>query len=141
MDNTQATPQPQLRRSTHDRVIFGVCGGLGAYFGIDPVVVRLIFVLATLAGGAGIPLYVILAIVIPSETEENPIAPAPPSDTAALRRHSAEIAGAFLAVIGMYLLAQNMGWVPWLNANVIWPLALVALGVYLIAARELRHSA
>ena len=68
MTPTQPAP-PRLRRVTHDRVIFGVCAGLGAYFQVDPVLVRIAFVFATLAGGAGIPLYVILAIVIPSETD------------------------------------------------------------------------
>ena len=51
-----------------DKKIFGVCGGLGAYFGIDPTLVRVLFVIAVLGFGSGLLLYIILAIVMPEET-------------------------------------------------------------------------
>lgn len=57
----------RLLRKTRDRKLFGVCGALGRYFGIDPVVVRTLFLLAVLLYGTGILLYLILSIVIPSE--------------------------------------------------------------------------
>ena len=60
----------RLHRSRTDRIVFGVCGGLGDYFAIDPVLVRLAFVLVTLAGGAGVLAYIILAIVLPEEGAE-----------------------------------------------------------------------
>jgi phage shock protein C len=47
-------PQPKLRRSVDDKVVAGVCGGLGSYFNTDPIWFRLAFVVVTLAGGAGI---------------------------------------------------------------------------------------
>jgi phage shock protein PspC (stress-responsive transcriptional regulator) len=50
-----------------DKKIFGVCGGLGEYFGIDPTIVRAIFLFAAVAFGTGILLYIILAIVMPDE--------------------------------------------------------------------------
>ena len=57
-----------LRRSRSDRRIVGVCGGLGAYFGIDPTIVRIIFVLFALPGGLpGTLLYLILWLVMPEE--------------------------------------------------------------------------
>ncbi len=62
MDSTK-----RLYRSRNDRMIAGVCGGLGQFLGIDPTVVRLIFVAAVLAGFAGVLAYLILAIVIPLE--------------------------------------------------------------------------
>jgi phage shock protein C len=46
-------------------MIAGVCGGLAEYFSIDPVIVRLIFVLVTLTSGLGLPVYVVLWIVMP----------------------------------------------------------------------------
>jgi phage shock protein C len=46
-------------------MIAGVCGGLAEYFNIDPVIVRLIFVLVTLTSGLGLPVYVVLWIVMP----------------------------------------------------------------------------
>ncbi len=57
--------QPRLTRSTNEKMIAGVCGGLGDYFVIDPVIVRLIFVLVTLTSGMGLPVYIILWIVMP----------------------------------------------------------------------------
>lgn len=55
----------KLYRSKTDRKIAGVCGGIGEYFNIDPVIIRLIFVAVCLAGGSGILAYIICAIVIP----------------------------------------------------------------------------
>jgi phage shock protein C len=61
-------------RKNNDRMIFGVCGALGEYFALDPVILRLAFVVGALAFGTGILLYLILAIVIPSKTtDETPM--------------------------------------------------------------------
>ncbi|MCA9386922.1 PspC domain-containing protein [Candidatus Dojkabacteria bacterium] len=57
----------KLYRSNKDRVIAGVCGGLGEYLGIDPVILRIIFVVALFSGGTGFWIYIILWIVIPLE--------------------------------------------------------------------------
>ena len=48
-------------------MIGGVCGGLGDYFGIDPTLVRLIFILLTVFGGGGVLIYFILWIIVPEE--------------------------------------------------------------------------
>jgi len=56
----------RLIKST-DKKIFGVCGGLGNYFDIDPTVVRIAFLLAFLFFGSGLLLYLVLAIAMPSE--------------------------------------------------------------------------
>ncbi len=61
-------PTRQLQRSRSNRRIAGVCGGLATFFGINPTIVRLIFVLLGLPGGApGIVLYLILWFVMPEE--------------------------------------------------------------------------
>ncbi|HSH83294.1 MAG TPA: PspC domain-containing protein [Herpetosiphonaceae bacterium] len=58
----------QLRRSRSNRRIAGVCGGPAAYFGTDPTLVRLVFVLLGLPGGVpGTVLYLILWLVMPEE--------------------------------------------------------------------------
>ena len=65
----------KLRRSAKDNKICGVCGGIAEYSGIDSTIVRLLFVLFSLAGGSGVLLYIILAIIMPKpsdgEDEEN----------------------------------------------------------------------
>ncbi|MCH8568048.1 MAG: PspC domain-containing protein [Balneolales bacterium] len=56
----------KLRKSTTDKVIFGVCGGLAEYFSFDPTIVRLIFVAtAILAIGSPVLIYLVLAIAMP----------------------------------------------------------------------------
>lgn len=57
--------QPRLRRSATESMVAGVCGGLAEYFNIDPVIVRLIFVVVTLTSGLGLPAYLILWVVMP----------------------------------------------------------------------------
>ena len=51
-----------------DKKIFGVCGGLGEYFDTDPTLIRILFVASVLLLGTGILLYIIMAIVMPDET-------------------------------------------------------------------------
>ena len=52
-----APPRKRLERSRADRVIGGVCGGLGDYFDVDPVIFRIAFVVLAFVGGAGLLLY------------------------------------------------------------------------------------
>ncbi len=56
----------RLMRASKDRMIAGVCSGLAHYFGIDPTLVRLGFLIALLAAGTGPLLYIILWIVMPA---------------------------------------------------------------------------
>lgn len=55
----------RLYRSRDDKMIAGVCGGIAEYFGIDPVIVRVILVVITLMGGAGVLAYLIMWAVVP----------------------------------------------------------------------------
>ncbi len=60
----------RLMRSTSNRMVCGVCGGLGIYTGIDPTVIRVLYVIISLVAGAGflgLILYFILAVVIPED--------------------------------------------------------------------------
>lgn len=57
----------KLYRSQTEKVLGGVCGGLGKYYEIDPVIVRILFVLITLAWGVGIVAYIIAIFIIPKE--------------------------------------------------------------------------
>ena len=65
--NTNYRP---LTRSTSNRMIAGVCAGLGEYFNIDPTIVRLLVVLAFFTGFGGIAIvYLIMALVVPEQTQ------------------------------------------------------------------------
>jgi phage shock protein PspC (stress-responsive transcriptional regulator) len=62
------TNYKKLTRSTSNRMIAGVCAGLGEYLGIDPTVVRLLVILAFFTGFGGIALvYLIMALVVPEQ--------------------------------------------------------------------------
>jgi phage shock protein C len=66
LDQPAPAARPQLRRSGTDRMAGGVCGGLAEYSGIDPLLWRVGFVGLTVAGGAGILVYLLLWVLMPS---------------------------------------------------------------------------
>jgi phage shock protein C len=73
------TTYKQLRRSRTDRMLGGVCGGFARYLGIDPVAMRVIYVLATfLSGGALILGYLLFWVIMP-EAPAWPSSPYPPA--------------------------------------------------------------
>ncbi len=55
----------KLCKSQVDRKLCGVCGGIAEYFNIDPTLVRLLWILFSLAGGAGLLAYIIAAVIMP----------------------------------------------------------------------------
>ncbi|MBR2832734.1 MAG: PspC domain-containing protein [Oscillospiraceae bacterium] len=61
--------EKKLYKVRQGRVLAGVCGGIGQYFGVDPTLIRLAWVLVSCLGGAGLLAYIIAAIVIPEEPQ------------------------------------------------------------------------
>lgn len=57
----------KLYRSKSNRILAGVCGGIGEYFNVDPTIVRLLWLLISITGGAGVIAYIIAWIIIPEE--------------------------------------------------------------------------
>ena len=131
----------------------GVCGGLAEYFAIDPVIVRLIFVLAVIFGGSGILAYIILWIIIPQKPFIiTPFSTNPPSgdsqssgeekknDNTEFNMSSLNLnktqsnrsiyAGAFLILLGGIFLLDNF--VPHFHFGDFWPLILIGLGFAII---------
>ncbi|HPQ89954.1 PspC domain-containing protein [Candidatus Mcinerneyibacteriota bacterium] len=60
----------KIFRSNKNKMIGGVCGGLGEYFSVDPNIIRILCVVSVFFGGAGILAYIIAWIIIPPEKEE-----------------------------------------------------------------------
>lgn len=81
--------QPRLTRSHTDITIAGVCGGLAEYFGIDSVIVRLIFVLMTLMSGLGLPMYIALWILMPKKTRQTVETASSPTTASPANQHPA----------------------------------------------------
>lgn len=61
----------KLYKSSSQKMVAGVCGGIAEYFGIEVTIVRLVWVAASLFLGSGILLYIIAAIIIPKQTPES----------------------------------------------------------------------
>lgn len=58
----------RLYKSSTNRVVCGVCGGIGEYFNIDPTIVRLLFILLLFGVGSGLLAYIVAAIIIPEQS-------------------------------------------------------------------------
>jgi phage shock protein C len=56
-------------------MIGGVCGGLGEFFGIDPALIRILFVLLTIFGGSGVLVYLVMLFIVPEEPLEGTSSP------------------------------------------------------------------
>jgi phage shock protein C len=69
----------RLYRARDERMLAGVCGGLAKYFNVDPTLIRVLFVLATLPGGPGLLAYIVLAIIMPEEPVDYAAAPPAPA--------------------------------------------------------------
>jgi phage shock protein C len=61
----------RLYRSRSEKMIAGVCGGLGEYFDVDPVLIRLLFVVTTLVSGVGLLAYVVLWVLVPRQGDND----------------------------------------------------------------------
>ncbi len=135
----------RLTRSENDKMIAGVCGGVAAYLEIDPVFVRLAFLLLLFASGIGFALYLILWIIMPqSEGDEV-------DNAAIIQKNISEMGntvsdkvnrlgrpgtvGLLLILFGAYFLMQEFGWLG-LSGAWFWPLLLIGIGVYMLARRS-----
>jgi phage shock protein C len=119
----------RLLRSSDDRVIAGVCGGLGKYLGVDSVLVRIAAILLVFAGGAGIVLYIIGWIAIPDEEAEAP--DEAPSAADEDRTRSAVALGLIFVALGAVFLADAI-WPDFLSWRYVWPVALIAIGAAIL---------
>ena len=133
----------RLYRSRSDRMLFGVAGGMARYLDLDPSLVRIAWVLLVFAGGAGLLLYIVAAIVIPEEPHGATAAPpegttTPDSGSAwsyragTERRNrggSAVLIGVVLVVVGAWLLLQRFVQI---DSGLVWPVALLILGGALV---------
>jgi phage shock protein PspC (stress-responsive transcriptional regulator) len=73
-DTRTAPERVLLRRPYDDRMLGGVAGGVARYFGIDTTIVRIAFVVLTLFGGMGVPVYLAGLLLIPDEGSDQSIA-------------------------------------------------------------------
>jgi phage shock protein PspC (stress-responsive transcriptional regulator) len=131
--HTETQAIKELHRSRDDRMLAGVCGGLGRYFDLNPVFFRVGFVVLALLGGSGIIVYGAAALVIPDDGRRDSIA------VEALRNRRARpwplIGLALVAIASIVLLSHASLWP---DNDFLWIVVLVAGGMVLWAhTREL----
>jgi len=146
--------EKRLYRSTTDRKIAGVAGGLAEYFNMDPFLVRLIFIILTIAYGTSVLIYLVLWIVTPEKPydyskplnqpdmentqppkEEPKYATSDPkkenSGTApSARKKGSLIGGLVLVTIGALFLVDEF--IPNVDFGDLWPVILIIIGVGLL---------
>ncbi len=120
-----------------------MCGGLAEYLDIDPALVRLIVLLLAFANGIGFIFYFVAWLVIPQEpverrdsalSEETGEGGVQYSVDPHEKRNSRIWVGIILIVTGVIFLMSN--YMPWLSWSNLWPLILVAVGIYLIVGNK-----
>jgi phage shock protein C len=112
-------------------MLAGICGGLGQYFGVDPVWFRLALVVLAL-GGAGVVIYLVAWLIIPEAGADEDLG----ARAGALAKDGPVVAGVVLVGAGLLLLFNNL--IPWFD-QVIWPLAVIVTGIGLLYAGS-RHD-
>jgi phage shock protein PspC (stress-responsive transcriptional regulator) len=136
-----APPPPagarRLERSRDDRVLAGVCGGLGEYFGVDAVLIRIAALVLLFAGGAGALLYLIGWIAMPEAPETRVGAATGGTPTHRPERTSGAVAlGLLFVALGAFFLVDEI-WSDFLAWKYIWPIVLIAVGAaVLLRARQ-----
>lgn len=124
----------RLMRSQNDRMLGGVCGGLAQYLELDPTLVRIAFVLFTLAGGAGALIYLILLIVMPLDTTAGNVVDYGSMDDNERERRTSLLVGGGLILVGLFYLLGRIPGLAWLSFGNLWPLLLIVVGVSMIAS-------
>src|SRR5690242_12275953 len=113
--STNVQGAPRLHRSRSDRKLWGVCGGMAEFLGVDPTWVRLAFVAVAMLGGAGVVAYLVLAIVLPVDDAGGHVLS---------RTDSRQVAGVALIGIGLIAMVGVLGWFAWVDWRLVWPVVM-----------------
>jgi phage shock protein PspC (stress-responsive transcriptional regulator) len=132
----------RLYRSRENRIVGGVCGGLAEYFDVDPLLVRIPWILITIFGGIGIIAYIIGLIIIPQNPYQEPAS----SHEGSGKQDKAAFWGILLIILGaVFLLREfdlfyyfNFWEIPW---QIIWASFLIMFGVFLLVNRRSGNNA
>lgn len=135
----------KLYKSRKNKIIFGVCSGLGKYFNIDPVIFRLLFILSLLIGGWGLLIYFIAGIIVPYDPEEAPEVNVRTDEEEYdhTKENTRMIIGSSLILLGLFALLRSTGLIRYfsffgLTNEIIMPVILIALGIFLIYRNNFR---
>ncbi|HMA59714.1 MAG TPA: PspC domain-containing protein [Halanaerobiales bacterium] len=134
--------EKKLYRSRESRVIGGVCGGIGEYFEIDPVIVRLVFLILFFVFGVGLITYIIAWIIIP----DKPLDQAEVEyeiDEEAIKKQKEKrmkVLGYILFGLGIFFILEL-----WFDINFelgaeFWSIGLILIGLVLIFKHQSKNK-
>lgn len=124
----------KIYRSNNDYILFGVCAGLADYFDIDPTLVRIIFIILAFGGGAGILIYLILALVMPIASGKNEqVSEKNIKEEKMVKKENKKVSffGVALLTIGGLLLWNHFSPVK-VDSEIFWPAIMMAIGLWLV---------
>jgi len=147
------TSPKKLYRSKENKVIAGVCGGIGEYFNVDPIWIRLVMVLLALADGVGVVLYILAWILVPENPNQKETKQTKAEEVVAnIKAGKADkvvndvhkkvkkngngtvILGIVIVLVGAGLLLKNL--FTWFNFNFVWPIVIIAIGLYFMRSKK-----
>jgi signal transduction histidine kinase len=132
---TAAPRREPLRRDSAHRFVAGVCGGIGRHLGIDPLIVRIVFVAAATAGGVGIVLYGLAWVLLPADDAKTD----PWTRRLPRGRGAIEVAfGMGLVTLAFLLTMRALG--IWFSDVIVWPVVLLAAGAGMLWRSSLRPT-
>ena len=123
-DRAGPVVERRLYRSETQRVVAGICGGLGEYFAVDPIWFRIGFVVLTIGGGSGILIYLLMWLIVP--TRPNGYVA---GETASGTVTGAAVVGVVLVIAGGIALVNTAA--PWLG-RYVWPVVVIIGGLALL---------
>ncbi len=122
----------RLTRNLTDRVLGGVCGGLGTYVGVNPWWVRTLFVILGLfTAGTGVLIYLALWFILPAQTLADIPADAKKDERISLPE-TVVLVGIVVVVMGLIILARNLGILSGPGGDAFLPLVLIGFGFVLL---------
>lgn len=135
----------ELTRSTTNKVIAGVCGGIGEYFDVDPVFVRIVTVILAFATGFGLIGYIVAWIIMPKNEPTfaiNGETVSPENNTLSEKKEYSSwnryLPGLILMGIGVVLLVRDHWY--WFDWSEFWPVVLILIGLSLIFRRKNKQA-
>jgi phage shock protein PspC (stress-responsive transcriptional regulator) len=124
--------EKKLYRSTDDYMIAGVCGGIAEYFEIDSVLIRIIFIVLSLAGGSGLIIYILMLLLLPAKGETIKIKSNEIKKEIKMKRDGGKsFLGIIFLVVGSILL-WNQFFPYTIRFEIFWPATMIILGLWML---------
>ncbi|MCX6732646.1 MAG: PspC domain-containing protein [Candidatus Roizmanbacteria bacterium] len=151
--------EKRLLRDSKNKMLAGVASGIAHYFDVDPNIIRLLFIVLTVCGGSGFLIYILLWLLLPSDTsktvdgrdmfKENvqqmkeavqefakEVKREAHQEVSEKKEKSQQSLGVILVVVGLIFLLTNLGLLDLFIVKKLWPILLIFLGILVVYKNE-----